>query len=365
VKGEGFRILSDDGEWRLRVGLQGAVAYEPTFLEGQSNWNEFRVPFARLRVDGSIFKKWIRYWFSFEFNGFPPFLLDGYVEAQPWAGFGLRLGQFFTPISRHEYLGPQEILFPEWSLTADYFWTGRDKGIQAFGETDYISWYFGFFAGSGLRTTVTTPGNFQLMGRVTVNPMGPMGWGEIPYVMAEGPVPPRISFSLQGWWSRVAPTSTGFNANDGFYQQTDGPEQRQGALAADVLFQFDRFGLFSEFYARDVAALTLPVAPFWQLGWWAQANVTFYKRILDFAVRVNWINPSTSLPNDEFASFEAQLAWFIKAPYITLKLRYAYGHQQDPGPAPASVPMLYSLVQQPLSTPGNGHLLTLQAMVAF
>jgi hypothetical protein len=365
VKGEGFRVLSEDGQWKLRVGLQAATSYEPTFLPGSSDWNEFRVAFARLRVDGSLYKKWLRYWFTFEFNNFPPFLLDGYIEVQPWAALGIRLGQMFTPISRHEYLGPQEILFPEWALVADYFWPGRDKGVELFGETDYVLWYFGFYAGSGLRTAVTIPGNFQLMGRITLNPMGPMGWGEIPYVMAEGPVPARLSFSLQGYWSRITPQSTGFNPSDGFYQRTDGPEQRQGAFAADVAFQWGRFGFLCELYARDIAATMAPTAPFWQLGWWAQANVTFYARILDFAVRASWLNPDSALPNDEFASFEAQLAWFIKAPYLSLKLRYAYAHQQDPGPAPASDPMLFSLVQQPLSTPGNGHLLTLQAMVYF
>jgi hypothetical protein len=370
VKGEGFRLLSEDGNFKLRVGLQAAAAYQPTFVradtsdETTSNWSQFRVPYARLRVDGHLYKTWLRYWFSFEFSGFPPFLLDGYVEAQPFKYFGVRLGQMYTPISRHEYFGPQEILFPDWAITADYFWPGRDKGIQIFGEGDYLWYYVGFFGGSGLRQTFTTPGNFQTMARITVNPLGPMGWGEIPYAMTDGEVPFRVSASLQGYWGKVVPSSLGFNSSNGFYQRSEGPERFHGLLAADVMLQWDRFGFLSEVYGRRVESTTTSTEPFWQAGVWAQANYTFYKRVLDFAVRGNWIDPSTSLSNDVFVAGEALLTWFVKAPYFILRLRYAVGHQESPGPAPANSPELFDVLSLPFQ-PGTGHQVTLQASAYF
>jgi hypothetical protein len=370
--GEGFRLLSEDGNWKVRVGLQASTNYQPTFAlvpgqETSMNWSQFKVPFARARVDGSVFKKWIRYWFSFEFAQFPPFLLDGYIEAQPHPMFGARLGQMYTPLSRHEYLGPQELVFPEWAIVADYFWTGRDKGLQLFGEGDLIWYYFGFYGGSPPRTTTNTTGNFQLIGRVTVNPMGKMGWAEIPWIMQkddEG-VPFKVSFTVQGSWSKIAPTAVGFNPSAGFFQRTDEPLRHQGIVSGDAQLQWGRFGLMTEFYARQLNPIGMAVQPFWQFGWWGQANFTFYKKCLDLSVRVNWLDPNDKLSNDTFTSGEVQLGWWPFAPYVSLKLRYGVGHQNDPGAAPADQPQLYDIMKLVGTPGGTTHLVTLQANVAF
>ena len=93
VRGEGFRIQSADGLWRLRIGLHGQVGYEPTFLPSTpADWAGFRVSLARLRLEGNLLRKWIRYWFSIEFATFSPSLFDGWVDVQPWKFFGIRLG---------------------------------------------------------------------------------------------------------------------------------------------------------------------------------------------------------------------------------------------------------------------------------
>jgi hypothetical protein len=142
LKGEGFRIQSADGNWKLRVGLQVAFQWEPRFPEGgPNNWSNFPLPYVRPRINGTLLRPWIEYWCSLEFRQFPPFLLDCYMDFRPWKFFGLRAGQFWTLLSRHEYLGPQELVFVSWAPTADYFWTGRDRGVQLFGETNYIDWY--------------------------------------------------------------------------------------------------------------------------------------------------------------------------------------------------------------------------------
>ena len=365
VRGKGFRIQSPDGNWRLRVGLQAATAYQPTFVEENndtvSNWSKFRVVYARLRVDGNLFRDWLRYWFSFEFNNFPPFLLDGYIEAAPKDYFAVRLGQMYTPISWHEYLGPQELIFPDWAVVADYFWTGRDRGVQAYGETPLVDCYLGFFSGTSIKQTDTIPGHFQLMGRVTVHPLGPLGYGEIPFIVSTN-VPLRISFSAQGYWTRITPSSVGFNPTNGLLQTTELGERKQAAVAADFLLEWNRFFLFSEFYARHVDILDLTGASFWQFGAWAEAHYTFFRQVLDFALRFNWIDPDNSLANDQYYSGEAQLGYFPAGQYLGFRLRYAIAHQQDPGPA--ADPMLLAEIPLPFS-PGTANLITAQASVYF
>ena len=41
IKGEGFRIQSADGNWKLRVGLQVAFQWEPRFPEGGPAWQPY------------------------------------------------------------------------------------------------------------------------------------------------------------------------------------------------------------------------------------------------------------------------------------------------------------------------------------
>jgi hypothetical protein len=364
VPGEGFRLLSPDGNWRLRIGLQVAAAYQPTFVNDQANWASYRIPYARLYASGHLWKKWIRYSFNAEFATFPAFLLDGFVEVQPRSWLGVRIGQMFTPISTHEAHGPDELVFVDWAVVANYFWTGRDKGLEVFGESRIIDYHVGLYADAPPSVAVSTPGHFQLIGRATIHPLGPLGSTEMPFVTSEEPVPFRCSFSFQGYWGKVTPTTVGFNPSNGFFTRTEQSERKHAAASADVELQWRRFGFHAEYYARYVEPLDGETARFWQQGFWAQTHVTVYRRVLDVSLRFNWLDPSNQLRNDRFLSGEAQLGWWPVGGCVSLRLRYAIAHQQDPGPAPATNPMLYSAVAVPVLR-GLGHVITLQASVFF
>ena len=184
VKGTGFVIQSPDTAFRLRIGLQAAYKFEPVYQNG--NWPD-RNTFYVLRpiLSGNFFKPWIHFWTSMEWISNPPYMLDSYIEIQPWTEFGLRIGQQFTPFDRHEYLGPQEILFPTWAPVSEYFWTGRDKGITAMGalaDTKFEYWA-GLYSGTPLREYSAVHGNYVVEGRVTVSPLGPAGTLEFPYIL--------------------------------------------------------------------------------------------------------------------------------------------------------------------------------------
>ncbi|HXU68643.1 MAG TPA: hypothetical protein VN947_04900 [Polyangia bacterium] len=362
--GEGFRIQSRDGNWRLRVGLQAAVVYQPQFFPATGNdWSNFGFTYVRPRLSGHLLRPWLQYWCSLELRNFPPYLLDCWVQAKPWSFFGVRGGQFQTPQSRHQYLGPQEIVFPDRDTVSAYFWTNRDRGVQLFGETSYLDYYASFTAGTSLTQVVSTTGNFQLVGRVSLNPLGALGKTEMPFVASEEPVPLRFSVGLQGSWGRVNPNGVGFNPDTFFTLNQQG--ERDSALGgADLLAQWWRFGFFSEFYARHIEPRDGLTPSFEQYGFWAQGHVTFFRRILDLAARFDWIDPSHTLANDRFLAGEVQLAWFIYGPTLALRLRYAIAHQQNPGPAPAALPDLLTTVGLPIP-PGTEQLVTLQVQLAL
>jgi hypothetical protein len=363
VKGDGFRIESHDGNWRLRVALQVAPVYQPLFFPSGNDWSNFGFTYVRPRIDGSLLRPWLQYWCSLELRDFPPFLLDCWIEAKPWSFFGLRGGQFSTPLSRHQSLGPQDVLFPDRATVAGYFWTGRDRGVQIFGETHYVDYYVSFTAGSSLAQTTATNGNFQLVGRASIHPLGAVAPTEMAYVTADGPVPFRFSFAVEGAWGRVNPSGVGFNV-DAFFQLMQQGERDQAIGAADLLVQWGRLGFFGELYGRHVAPRDMLTPSFEQYGAWAQAHVTVFRRILDVGVRFDWIDPSTHLSNDRFLAGEAQLAWFIFGTSLALRLRYAIAQQQDPGPAPGRNPGLLMTVGLPIP-PGTEQLATLQAQLAL
>jgi hypothetical protein len=96
------------------------------------------------------------------------------------------------------------------------------------------------------------------------------------------------------------------------------------------------------------------------VGAWGQVGVMILDRTMDAGVRLDWLNPSTDLSDDQFYSAEGQIAWYpAHSPSLVLKLRYGFGHQSSPGMAAlGSVPLV-------ISTPGNTQIATVQGNLAF
>ncbi len=359
VQGEGFRLYSEDRNFKLRVGLQWAGKYEPVFREDVDD-PVLRTPFyvARLRVDGTLFRPWLRFWNSVELAASPPYLLDSYIEIQPLSEAGLRLGQQFTPLSRHEYLGPQEILFPDWNVVAEYFWTGRDKGATFFGSAGdgMVEYFAGVYSGSPLREFRVLQGNWVTIGRVTVSPLGPVGPTEIQYMIADEPLPTRFSFSLQGWAGDTQSTEANFNGTSGLFQiQPTGERTQVAGGALDLFFQGPTFIAFGEAYMRQTEVEGAP--EFVSSGAWLQVGVAIIDKLLDVGFRGSYLNPSDDLENDMLLAGEVQVAYYFVAPNAVIKLRYGVGDQDDPGAdtGPVSLP----------AVPGTNHVVTLQFNIMF
>lgn len=360
VPGQGFIVGSADESWKLRVGLQAGYQLEPVFREGDSqDHSAFFV--IRPILAGNLFKPWIKFWTSLELANNPPFLLDSYVDIAPWKTFGVRVGQQYTPFSRHESYGPHQILFPEFAPVANYFWSGRDKGITAFGTWDgKLDTYAGAYGGSPLRQFTIISGNYLLEGRVTVSPLGAAGAdSEYPYITADGSEAPfRISFTLQGYYGKIQQAIENFNPTTfSFTEMPSGMTSRNGTGGVDVFVQGRRFVAFAEAYFRR----TDPEggsSEFTALGAWGQAGILLIEQTLDFGIRLSWIDPSRDLDNDRFIAGEAQFAYYVHAPNVVLKLRYGVGDQDTPGMAalgPVSLPI----------PPGTTHIVTLQLNIAF
>jgi Phosphate-selective porin O and P len=363
--GTGFVIATDDESYLLRVGLQSGYKAELVRRDGEF---QDRVPFFVLRplITGNLFKPWIQFWTSMELARNPPYLLDSYVDIKPIDEFGLRVGQQFTPFSRHEYYGPQQLLFPEFAPVAEYFWSGRDKGFTALGTlAKTLEYWLGLYGGSPLRQFTTIQGNYVVEGRLTYSPMGPVGANEYAYIVPDGepPAPFGVSFTLQGYYGKVQSAIENFNPSTfQFVATASGETTKKGVAGLDFFLQSSRFVFFAEGYFGNSNVeddeMMGETPDYNSIGAWGQAGYMLVDNRLDVAVRASWLDASDDLDDDEFLGIEGQLAYYPAAPHIVLKLRYGYGDQNTPG-EDALGPVRLAL------TPGELHLATLQLNVAF
>jgi hypothetical protein len=330
---ERFTLESPDGAYRLKLGLDTAYKFEPRFVNGQSQ-NRDTIYAVRPSLRGNAVRPWLRFLLEVELAQNPPYLLYSHLEIRPIPAFGIRVGQQNTPFSRHENRGFTRILFPDTDAVAEYFWTGRDKGLTAFGDlgSDRVDYEAGIYAGSPLRQFTTVAGNYVLEGRLAVNPLGKPSDTEFAYALGSDPAPSRLSVAVQGYYGRVQTASENFNPNTfKFDVAPSGVTTREAAGGADLIFESRRVVLLAEAYARRTTPEA--AATYTSLGAWGQIGVLLLPRALDLALRASWANPSTAIDGARFLSGEAQIAWYVSAPVLIVKLRYGLGDQQSPGTA--------------------------------
>ena len=113
-----------------------------------------------------------------------------------------------------------------------------------------------------------------------------------------------------------------------------------------------------EEYYRRVLTETSELAGLSAQGAWGRIIANAYANRIALGGRFNWLDPSSRLSNDRVLQAEGQVAWYILAPSLVLRLRYAWQEQRSPDPA------ALGKVRLPFA-PGTTHLITLQLTLAF
>ena len=361
--GGGFVLRTENKSYRLRIGLQSALRGQVRFREGEDP--RVANPFMTLRplIEGNIFKKWIRFWTSLELASNPTYLLDSYVEIQPLDLLGFRLGQQWTPFSRHEAIyGPMDLLLPDWDVVADYFWSGRDKGATIFGATtdQVFDYAVGAYLGSPLRQFEPIHGNYLFVGRVGLNPLGPVG-SEFAYTDAAKPAPVRLALGANGYASKATSSVENFNPSTFKFETTvTGETTINQAGGADVFLVTPRVVSLVEGYVRR----TDPgkgAPKYTSAGGFAQVGVLLYERELDASVRFSLADVNLDKSNDVGYGIEACGTWYLHAPQVFFKARYAFGHQQLPASVSTNdAGQMFSGGAPLIIPPGSVHVVTLQ-----
>lgn len=358
---QGFVLRTEDERYKLKIGFQAAIRGQVIFGEGKPKVSG---PFLTLRpnMGGNIYKKWIRYYASLELAANPVYLLDTYVEIQPCDAFGVDVGQQSTPFSRHEFIfGPHQLLFPEWNMVADYFWTGRDKGVTVFGSAleHKLEWWIGGYLGTPLRQFDTIRGNYQFIARLAVNPAGPVGNTEFAYAEKDRPAPFRYSMAVNGFVSKLETAIENFNPSTfKFDTVPSGNTTVNRGLGADFFLQSSRVMALIEGYVRRTDPRD-GQPDYTSVGAWGQVGTLLYKRDLDASLRVTWADVNVARSGDQGFGGEIASNYYIHAPNLALKLRYGFGHQAGDPDATASGGARLLL------PPGDIHVVTAQINASF
>jgi hypothetical protein len=200
--------------------------------------------------------------------------------------------------------------------------------------------------------------------RLTFTPMGPID-SEIPFVLSEtGDVPFRISFTIQAYWALLSTNNLSVDPITGLIVATEVVERvRKTVGGADFMLQWDRFLFFAEaFGGRFVPDSASPIHNF---GVWAEAEYVFWGRFLSFGLRGNFLKQNFDIAHDLFYSGEAMLAWYVDAPYLSLRIRYAVGHQENPGGFALGATEGANMEGSVAFPVGFTHLFTVQATLFF
>jgi hypothetical protein len=356
---EGFRLKSEDGDYMLRFRMAAGIKYEPLWTDGDPQKNGM-FAFLRPSLAGHFFKPWVRYAFVAEFASPVPLPIAALVEVNPWDAFGLRIGQQVTPVSRHNSFLVEQIFFADFASVASYFWSGRQKGLTLFGSVldGKLDYWAALYGGSPLREQTSNPHTYVGEGRVTASPMGPVNVNELPFTPDGRELPLRASVTLQGYHGEVQLTGANIDPTNSPLDPVQTPLlQTISTGGADLWLQWGRFILFGEYFQRY--SESTPQRPgVTAKGAWGQLIANAWANRIGVGGRLDWIDPSSELSNDQVVEVEGQVAWFIRGPALALKLRYAWLNQSSPDPTTLGTFVL------PFA-PGITNLLTLQLNLAF
>ncbi len=339
--------------------MRAALKFEPAWTDGTRQPDGF-LAFVRPILRGNLFKPWFGFLVSTELSEGTPFLLDAYFTVEPWQAFGLCFGQQGTPVSRHESFGPHQIFFPDYASVASYFWSGREKGLTLYGKVagERLEYYAGVYGGSPLAQPENEPFNYVVEGRVTFSPLGPVNSTEIPFTPDGGPLPPRLSLTAQSYHGKLHTVVENFNPTNSILTPIPSLVTQVMTMAGgDLWLQGGPVIVFGELYWRRLGPAE-GAARSSSLGAWGEVVLNAYRNIIGVGARVSWIDPNLDLSDDQVVELEAQVAWFIHAPNIVLKGRYAWLRQQSPGEQSLGT------FQLPFAA-GTSNVATLQMTLAF
>lgn len=202
------------------------------FEHSNEGIDSFSIPRARLALSADLLKN-VR--FRIQIDGVKsPVLIDANVDFLFHPACGLRIGQYYVPMSMENNTSDSDLetilrsqVVGALAPSRDIGSSGRDIGAMFMGRYSIVEYYLGIFNGAGMNKRDTNEAK-DVAARLILHPLGSLSLGGSFYRGRHNPVPDgpdqdRNRFGLEASWTPGA-----FSVKGEFISASDGLISRSG-----------------------------------------------------------------------------------------------------------------------------------------
>jgi phosphate-selective porin len=313
-----LRWTLDDRE-ALDADTEGAGAGE-----ADGPLSQFDVPRLRLLLNGTVYRRWLRYNFQFELHRTSgeggSRMKDAFVEIRPPdRSYRLQVGQFKVPFGLQQLNSSSRLQFVDRAITDAKFNPARDLGVMVAGTLlDRKAGYeAGVFNGAG-ESTRQTNRSHAWAARAFIDPLGQ-------YTLSEGgsDATDRPVLHVGGAVRGGEPIRG--RAADGIVEDAD----RQHAVNVETAFKMGRLSATAEhFWMSDEQDNPLAGRDIDARGYHAQAGYMVLPRTTEIAVLYSRVDGDTAVPDSAVTELRGVVGYFFQSHNLKLQGdagRIAYG----------------------------------------
>ncbi len=295
---------------KLVISNRVQIRFTNDQLGDEDTKGSFSIRRAKTKFAGWIYTPDLEYELQANWSDATGELEDAMVNYDVTHGrkaFQIKGGQFKVPFGRQELTSSGSQEFVDRSIVSAAFATGRDIGLQLWGQTPKgrVEWRTGMFNGNGRLTNTNDNSRYQYDARVTWQPFGDVKYSESDFESKDKPL---VAFAAD------------YQTNNRDDNDPNTDRVSRAIWGTDFVFKFKGIAFFSEYFmARNEPELT---PDFDSTGFHAQLGYFVFKRYVEIAVRYATIDPSDQVADDHIDEKAVTLNWFMNKHNLKLQATY-------------------------------------------
>jgi phosphate-selective porin len=322
----GLEASSPDGRYVMHLWFRGQFRYsypfdaDPTTAEDfeAAAESSFSVRRARVKLGGNVYQPWLKYYFEYDFPSTRLLDLHFTISRIPW--LQLRVGQWKATYNRERVDSSGKQQFVDRSIVNREFTLDRQVGLMVGGHlwrgSPADAWYMvEVFNGNGAGTS-NDDASMMWMARYQWQFFG----RDLPFSQTDVEYHEQPAASLSFATMKNRSPFTRFSSDGG--AQLDGFEDGETGqydlrqFLEEAAFKYRGFSFQHELHWKEVqdnlnGVTTDLRGTYAQIGYlpWARSGSLF--KPLELAFRYAWVDPNTSLPQDDRTEMSFAANWFF------------------------------------------------------
>lgn len=281
---DGFGIDSADGRFGVAVNMLTTLAYELRYADAATEQG-FHLVYARPTLSGHLFGRKLRFAFQPAFDGPTPRTILAFVDVDVHAAFGVRAGVHRPFYTRGFIVGLEPLLLPDRGPVVSEFAAQNDIGVTVLGKPfdGKLEYYASVMNGEGFTAVTNVDPQPLVIGRVVVNPLGPISYSQTPQLDAD-PLPLRFGVGINAYTNETRNTVTITDPMSGIDSSVSFDQRDVGGGGELAMHWRMLSGQAEGLYRRRIPTLGRAQS---QWGAYAQLGVFAIPRRLEPAMRIS------------------------------------------------------------------------------